>query len=191
MSGSRKFIFLSISVVIHLAVVAVIFYLTNLPERIYDNIEVTSYVTPTLKSSVEVQKPQHHVKVKTENSKPLVAVSDEAAADTKPSDAGTGNSGEALASDSEITSPAVLLTKIHANRTEAARKADYSGISKVEITIASDGSVRNVKLQNSLPYGLDDVALKLAHELKFKPAMVKNKPVASAILLKVRFESEK
>lgn len=93
--------------------------------------------------------------------------------------------------DSEITSPAVLLTKIQANRTEAARKADYAGVAKVEIIIASDGSVQSTKLQNSLPYGLDEVALKLARDLKFKPAMVKNKPVASAILLKVRFESEK
>lgn len=191
MSGSRKVIFLIASVIIHVGMALTIAYLTNFPEKVYENIEVTSYVTPTLKSSVEVQKPQPQLKAKTEISKP-VAVSNEAAVtDVNPSENATEPSGETLASDSDITSPAVLLTKIKANRTEAARKADYSGISKVEITISSEGAVRNVKLQNSLPYGLDEVALRLAQELKFKPAMIKNKPVASAILLKVRFESEK
>ena len=189
MSASRKVTFLSLSVIIHLGVAVIIAYVTNLPERIYENIEVTSYVTPTLKSSVEVQKTQTQVKAKTEIVKP--AVSNEQASEVKPGEATGEASGEALANDSDITSPAVLLTKIKANRTEAARKADYSGISKVEITIGSDGTVRNVKLQNSLPYGLDEIALRLAQESKFKPAMVKNKPVASAILLKVRFESEK
>ena len=189
MSGSRKVTFLALSVIIHVGVAATIAYFTNLPERVYDNIEVTSYVTPTLKSSVEVQKPQPQIKANIETIKPLV--SNEEASDVKSGEAITDASGEALASDSDITSPAVLLTKIKANRTEAARKADYSGISKVEITIGSDGAVKNAKLQNSLPYGLDEVALRLAHESKFKPAMVKNKPVASAILLKVRFESEK
>lgn len=189
MSGSRKVIFLSLSVIIHLGVVATISYLTNFPEKIYENIEVTSYVTSTHKSSIEVQKTQSQVNAKNEIVKTVV--SNEEASDVKPGEATTDASGEELASDSDITSPAVLLTKIKANRTEAARKADYSGISKVEITIGSDGAVKNVKLQNSLPYGLDEVAFRLAQELKFKPAMIKNKPVASAILLKVRFESEK
>ncbi|AZZ36895.1 hypothetical protein CIK05_08860 [Bdellovibrio sp. qaytius] len=189
MSVSRRYIFLALSAAIHLAVVVTIGYLANTNEKVYENIEVTSYVTPTLRSSVEVSPPEKqikHEKTKSEKSiEPTEAIA------VKPSDASETAATETLAQDSEITSAAVLLNKIKANRTEAARKADYSGISKVEMVIGSDGSVKKVKLINSLPYGLDDVALRVAQESKFKPAMVNNKPVASAILFKIRFESEK
>lgn len=166
----------------------IVMFLAQPTEQVYENIEVTSYVTPIVKpneSNIEKSQPQkiHDIADK----------SKELSNETKTPVGGTSHEAiaEELASDGMITSPAVLLTKTKANRTEAARQADYSGVAQVELVIGSDGMVKNAKLRNSLPYGLDEVALRIARESKFKPAMINNKPVASAILFKVRFESEK
>lgn len=167
---------------------AIIMLLANPTDQIYENIEVTSYVTPIVKpNDSKLEKP------KPERVNELADKSKELSNETKTPIGGTSHEqiAEELASDAAITTPAVLLTKTKANRTEAARRADYSGVAQVELVVGSDGQVRSAKLRNSLPYGLDEVALNLARESKFKPAMVDNKPVASAILFKVRFESEK
>lgn len=188
MSGSRKVLFLALSTIIHVIAVLIIAYLANYPEKVYENIEITSYVTPTLKSNVEIPAVEKRQKMKTETVKPVVAVE---TTDSKSSETSEEVISEQPANDSEITTPAKLVTSTIANRTEAARKADYSGVSQIELTIGSDGLVKKVKLRNSLPYGLDEVALRIAQESKFKPAMINSKPVASAILFKVRFESER
>ena len=168
---------------------AIVMLLAQSSNHIYENIEVTSYVTPTAKSlDHKFQKAQVH-KLNNLSDKSKVNTNDSAVS------AGVGTTheeiSEELAADSAITSPAKLLTKAKANRTEAARQADYSGVAQVELVVSSDGTVKDAKLRNNLPYGLDDVALKVARESKFKPAMINNRPVASAILFKVRFESEK
>ena len=189
MSGSRQLLFIVFSSAIHVVVAVLIVFLANSKvEKIYENIEIASYVTPKLKSSAAVAKAE---KIKIENVTPSSTAEQKDATQVEAAKETEEKSGEQLANEAEITSPAILLTKTKANRTEAARKADYSGVSTVELTIGSDGLVKKVKLRNSLPYGLDEVALRLAQESKFKPAMIKDKPVASAILLKVRFESEK
>lgn len=166
----------------------IIMFLAQPTGRIYEDIEVTSYVTPITKpneSKLEKTKP--------EKVNEIADQSKELSNETKTPVGGTSHEeiAEELAADGSITSPAVLLTKTKANRTEAARQADFSGIAQVELVVGSDGTVKNAKLRNSLPYGLDEVALRIARESRFKPAMINNKPVASAILLKVRFESEK
>jgi outer membrane biosynthesis protein TonB len=188
MTGSRKVIYIFVSAALHVFAVAVVMYLAQPTETVYENIEVTSYVTPRLKSDASTQaKPQPEKAKATPESAAKVNNQDEVA---KPQSVPGGTehtepAAEELASDGAITTPAALLTKIKANRTEAARKADFSGVAQIELVVGSDGRVRN-----ALPYGLDEVALKLALASKFRPAMINNKPVASAILFKVRFESE-
>ncbi|MFN3454018.1 MAG: energy transducer TonB [Pseudobdellovibrio sp.] len=90
---------------------------------------------------------------------------------------------------SQITTPAKLISKITAHRTNEARKADYSGTSVLEIIVGQDGTVQDIKLNNSLPYGLDQVALDIARDLKFTPAFINDKPATSKIILKIRFTS--
>lgn len=190
MSASRSVNFLVISVMIHAFVAVTIFYLAKPdPEKVYENIEVYSFVTPKSKSGVTQARPE---KPKSENIKLAKTSSQESTDSETDTDQGSTEkiASEQLASDAEITTPAKLLTLTKANRTEAARKADYSGVSQVELVIGSDGLVKKVKLRNSLPHGLDDVALRLVQDSKFKPALINNKAVASSILFKVRFESE-
>lgn len=167
-----------------------IFYFVTIDEKIYENIEITSYVSSTLKPATVMSPPPKIEKPKIETvdvSKSEVSELSEKSTENSEVNSASGQP----ASDSEITSPARLLSQIKANRTEAARKADYSGISQIELVIGSDGVVKQAKLRNSLPHGLDAVALDIALKAKFKPAMIDNQPVASAILFKVRFESEK
>ena len=166
----------------------VIMLLAQPSGQVYDNIEVTSYVTPIVKPNEnKLEKPKY------QKVNEIADQSKELSNETKTPIGGTSREdiAEELAADGAITAPAVLLTKTKANRTEAARQADYAGVAQVELVVGADGAVKNAKLKNSLPYGLDDVALRIARESKFKPAMINNKPVASAILFKVRFESEK
>lgn len=188
MSRLRKYKFLILSISLHVLAVVIIILFANPVDQVYENIEVTSYVATMPKPTSS-----RIAKTKNEKTNHIADKSKELTSDAKFSDSNVNhdNIGEELSNESAITSPAVLLIKIKANRTEAARRADYSGISQVELVVGSDGLVRSAKLRNSLPYGLDDVALNLARESKFKPAMIDNKPVASAILFKVRFEAEK
>lgn len=193
MTGSRKAIFILLSAALHLLAVSVVMFLAQPSETVYENIEVTSYVTPALKSdAVKAVKPQPAKSPAAPELSSSASANDELNKQQMSADneVNSESFSEELASDGTITTPAALLTKITANRTEAARKADFSGVSQIEIVVGSDGRVKNAKLKNSLPFGLDEVALKLVRESKFRPAMVNNKPVASAILFKVRFESE-
>lgn len=188
----RNLIYLLISGGLHMLVALLFILSSDSSDRIYENIEVTSYVTSIPKTrDIKVQKSQQNL-----NDKKNQVNLGKAQADIQSEIKNDINndiqneSFEELASDTSITTPARLLTRAKANRTEAARHADYSGVSKVKLVISSDGSVKEAKLINNLPYGLDDVAIKIARESKFKPAMINNKPVASAILFTVRFESE-
>lgn len=168
---------------------AIVMFLAQPTGKVYDNIEVTSsYVTPITKPNEnKLEKP------KSQKITEIADQSKELSNEPKTPVGGTSHEeiAEELAADGAITRPAALITKTKANRTEAARQADYSGVAQVELIVGSDGNVKNAKLRNSLPYGLDEVALRIARESKFRPAMINNKPVASAILFKVRFESEK
>lgn len=186
----RKFLFLALSAGVHLLVLGAIAYFATTDEKIYENIEITSYVSAAPKLATMASQSPKLEKPKAEAVD--VTKSDVSELSEKSTENSEVNSASGQpASDSEITSPARLLSQIKANRTEAARKADYSGISQIELVIGSDGVVKQAKLRNSLPHGLDAVALDIALKAKFKPAMIDNQPVASAILFKVRFESEK
>lgn len=166
--------------------VAVLIILTQPTEKIYESIEITSYITPIVKPhESKLEKPKH------EQVNDLADKSKELSSEERAPIGGMTHESIAgeLASDSEITSPVKLLSKIKANRTESARQADYSGTSVVELVVDSSGEVKNAKLANHLEHGLDDVALDIARDLKFKPAMVGSKAVATKVNLKIKFTS--
>jgi TonB family protein len=187
----RFAIFLVLSGGLHMLAVAFLFFMANSgEERIYDSyqtIEVASYITPIVKpQEPKLEKPKHEK---------INEVADGAKEVTNQEKVPVGGTtheaiAEELASEGSITAPARLLTAVRANRTEAARRADYSGTSIVELVVGSNGAVKNAKLANHLDHGLDDVALKIARDLKFKPAMINDKAVASRINLKIKFTSK-
>jgi TonB family protein len=74
--------------------------------------------------------------------------------------------------------PSVVFEPKNKQRTEEARKNGYTGTARLKILIDETGIVRDVKLINSLKYGLDERAIELAKQVKLSPAKVNGKPVA-------------
>lgn len=202
MSKKTAVTYLTLSGGIHMLAAVMVLFLVKTSEPIYENIDVMSYVGHSTNSHKSDSKTDSRAKTNQIKNDEFIDKTEQKTSDPKLIESSNTSTesftdnlsqdlSEHLALDSAITSPAVLISKTKANRTEAARQADYSGVAQVELVIGSDGMVRAVKLRNNLPYGLNDIALQIAREAKFKPAMINNKPVASAILFKVRFESEK
>jgi TonB family protein len=74
--------------------------------------------------------------------------------------------------------PSVIFEPKNKQRTEEARRNGYTGTARLKILIDQTGIVREVKLVNSLKYGLDERAIELAKQVKLSPAKVNGKPVA-------------
>lgn len=177
------------SVILHIVVIAVVWRLSSSPEQVYESGRLTTF--DVFKNS-EIKKSVAPVK-KSENS--LKAKTDDLTSENNAADAATSVNTELqtasdLAQESEITTPAVLLTLEKATRTDAARSADYSGDSLVEIIINSSGVVIAAKLKNHLLYGLDERALELAQKMKFTPARIGDRVVATRINVRIKFKSE-
>ncbi len=74
---------------------------------------------------------------------------------------------------------------------ETARKLGIEGTVFLELWIDTKGKVRKVILVKSLYPALDQVAVKMAEQLKFTPAMQRDKPVAVRLSFPYTFSLEK
>lgn len=74
--------------------------------------------------------------------------------------------------------PVIIFEPPIKQRTEEARLNRYTGQAKLKVLIDTDGSIRDVKLLNSLKYGLDTRAIELVRQVKLSPAKVNGQPVA-------------
>jgi len=73
---------------------------------------------------------------------------------------------------------------------EVARKLGIEGTLYLELWIDTDGKVRNVIVKKPLYPAIDKVAKEKAYQLKFKPAMQRDKPVAVRLSYPVTFKLE-
>jgi TonB family protein len=62
--------------------------------------------------------------------------------------------------------------------TEEARKNGVEGVIIARVLVGADGNVQQVRIVRGLPDGLDEMAIRAAYRLKFKPAMKDGKPAA-------------
>lgn len=74
--------------------------------------------------------------------------------------------------------PAVIFEPKNKQRTEEARKNGYTGTARMKILVDTQGNVRDVKLLNTLKYGLDERAVEIVKQVKLSPAKVNGRPVA-------------
>ncbi|HEU4388035.1 MAG TPA: TonB family protein [Blastocatellia bacterium] len=82
----------------------------------------------------------------------------------------------------------VALNAPRPNYTEEARKNKISGVVHTRILIASDGSVKQVRIVGSgLPDGLNEEAIRAAYLMRFRPAMKSGQPVSVWQLLDITF----
>ena len=70
---------------------------------------------------------------------------------------------------------------------EEARKIKQQGTVVLWVVVGADGRVRDVRVQRSLGFGLDEKALEAVRTWKFEPARVDDRPVAVQINVEVRF----
>ncbi len=85
-----------------------------------------------------------------------------------------------------VTSPRPIYTP-DPEYSEEARKIKQQGTVVLWVVVGADGRVRDVRVQRSLGFGLDEKALEAVRTWKFKPATVDDRPVAVQVNVEVRF----
>jgi TonB family protein len=101
------------------------------------------------------------------------------------SDGGTG--GGPFRPGSGIEAPR-LLREVKADYTEDARRRGITGEVVMEIVVARDGSVGDVKILRRLGAGLDERAAQAVHQWRFAPATRKGLPVDVIVEVAVEFK---
>jgi TonB family protein len=70
---------------------------------------------------------------------------------------------------------------------EQARKKKIQGVVTLSLTVAVDGTARDVKVVKGLGYGLDEKAVETVSGWKFKPALKDGEPIEKEINVEVNF----
>jgi TonB family protein len=65
--------------------------------------------------------------------------------------------------------------------------AETKGVCVLKMIVEADGSTSHIRVVNGLGIGLDEKAIEAVKKWKFKPAMLKGKPVAVEVAVEVDF----
>jgi TonB family protein len=102
-----------------------------------------------------------------------------------PISVGVGNgAGSGVGSDAQPPAPPnatrglKLLSKPSPPYTDLARIYEINGSVLARVTFKADGTVGEVSIVRSLPFGLDDAAIKAARQMSFNPALINGKPTS-------------
>lgn len=103
---------------------------------------------------------------------------------------GFGADGGTLAHERDnINRPPRLLMKSPLDYPSDARQSNISGFVLLKILVSSSGNVENIKVEDSQPQGVFDVAAKKSvQSWRFEPAIVKGQVVAAWTMQKIKFE---
>jgi len=85
-----------------------------------------------------------------------------------------------------MTAP-VLLWKSEPSYSEEARKAKIQGTVVLAVEIDEHGLARNIRVRQSVGFGLDDRAVEAIQHWRFRPAYRNGKPVPAMALVEVNF----
>jgi TonB family protein len=70
---------------------------------------------------------------------------------------------------------------------EQARRKKIEGVVTLSVTVTTDGTTRDIKIQKGLGYGLDEKAVEVVSRWKFKPALKDGEPIDKEIAVEVNF----
>jgi len=70
---------------------------------------------------------------------------------------------------------------------EEARKRKVQGVMTLGLVVTSDGKAAQIRVVQSLGYGLDEKAIEAVSRWKFEPATKDGKPVSAEIAVEVNF----
>lgn len=84
--------------------------------------------------------------------------------------------------------PPQLVYKVEPEFSEEARKAKHQGVVVLIIEVDSTGTVRNIKVRQSLGLGLDEKATEAVSHWRFRPGILDGKPVTTEAVVQVNFQ---
>ena len=87
----------------------------------------------------------------------------------------------------EVDTKAEVTAKPEPRYTSEARRAGVQGIVILKLLLLPDGKIDRVKVVKRLPYGLTENSIRVACQVKFKPAMKDGKPVAQWVAIEYGF----
>jgi periplasmic protein TonB len=99
----------------------------------------------------------------------------------------SGPPGIAVVHGRGVTPPQ-LLYKVEPEFSEEARKAKYQGVVVLSIHVDATGTVRDVRVQQSLGLGLDEKAIDAVSHWRFRPGLLDGKPVVTEATVQVTFQ---
>ena len=205
-----------ISVIAHLFVGVLIFILTldlsifKSSKKVDFKVIVNAVIAP---SNLALQpknetKPVQPEKIVPENSQKVFGVSRKAITTSNP-DAASVKQGNTItkenddlklkdtdedslpipADDYRITKDVSFLYKAKMVRTDQARAVGYVGTARVSILVDQLGNVRDIKLLNDLPYGLNERAIECIKMSKFAPAEIDGIAVVTRRTISINFKT--
>ena len=87
----------------------------------------------------------------------------------------------------EVDTRAEILKKPDPRYTEEARKAGVQGTVVLRVLLGPTGSIERIRVMRRLPYGLTENAIRVACEIKFKPAIKGGEKVPQWIAVEYGF----
>jgi protein TonB len=102
-------------------------------------------------------------------------------------DSQSGPPGLAVHRERGVTPPE-LLYKVEPEFSEEARKAKHQGVVVLTIEVDSNGTVRHVRVRQSLGLGLDEKTVEAVSRWRFRPGILDGKPVTTEAVVQVNFE---
>lgn len=194
MKASALFLFLGLSVLVHLVIGGGLYFYGAHQERhsSADVLDLTvmpyssgvSSVAPkSLKSSRKVSPAAESVSPSSENSAPIESQSADTGSENGGSSAGSG-----LGEWTELTQKPKVTKEVKAKYTEEARQKGLEGSVVCDLVIGDNGRIRSVTLVQGLGSGLDEAALEALKSFEFSPAKIGHKTVSVKIRYKYRFQ---
>jgi periplasmic protein TonB len=87
----------------------------------------------------------------------------------------------------EVDVKAEITAKPLAVYTREARRVGVQGVVVLKVLLRGDGKLDRVRVVRRLPFGLTENAIRVACEIKFKPAMKAGQPVAQWVTVQYTF----
>jgi TonB family protein len=95
--------------------------------------------------------------------------------------------GERIYTSRETDDHFEILSKPEPHYTRTARRHRTHGQVLIRAILAADATVKHVEVLVGLPDGLSEEAVKVAHQIKFRPARQDDKPVSVWVELEYQF----
>ena len=87
----------------------------------------------------------------------------------------------------QFTTPPIVIHKVDPEYSEQARRSKCQGVVVLNVVVQRDGTVRNMRVAQSLDRGLDEKAIEAVRQWRFRPGMKNAEPVDVASIIEVTF----